>query len=441
MSLRYKGAVISATPPTTSGTAYTGVATGVWSLRQQFQAQGNSLWPKGITVPGAPTIGTATLGNTQATVAFTAPADTGGTAITTYTATSSPGSVTGTASSSPITVTGLTNGTAYTFTVTATNAQGTGAASAASNSVTPSAGKTVQIKIWGAGGAGGNYSTSNGEYGGPGGYATATFTVAASTTLSIVVGAGGLQGGDGNPDGVGVPNGGGSRLTDSGYWSGGGGGLCAVFVGSVSYSDVTSSSAGLASQALIMAGSGGGGGYYVNSNGGGYGGGTSGGAGMNRIGGSSGGNGGGGATTGGVAGDGSGGQAGSFLKGGTNTVANSDSGITSGGGGAGWYGGGSGGNSNYGGGGGGGSGMVASVTSGTSLPSGVSAVTGNSYTTQTGTGLTAPNNSDSDYVSGRGVGGTSGTTSGNGGNGLIVIYVDGTKYSYNASASVQTLTV
>jgi hypothetical protein len=90
------------------------------------------------TVPQAPTIGTATdLGTgTSVSVAFTANA-TGGSAITGFTATSSPGSITGTGGSSPITVSGLTAGTAYTFTVTATNANGTSAPSAASNSVTP----------------------------------------------------------------------------------------------------------------------------------------------------------------------------------------------------------------------------------------------------------------------------------------------------------------
>jgi hypothetical protein len=88
------------------------------------------------TVPQAPTIGTATLTGTTASVTFTAGA-TGGSAITGYTVTSSPGSLTGTGSSSPITVSSLTAGTAYTFTVTATNANGTSTASAASNSVTP----------------------------------------------------------------------------------------------------------------------------------------------------------------------------------------------------------------------------------------------------------------------------------------------------------------
>lgn len=145
MSNRYKGAVISATAPTTSGTAYTGSAKGMWTLQQQLQAIAATLWPKGLTTPGAPTSVSASAGNAQATVTFTAPVDTGGTSITSYTVTSSPGSITGTGSASPITVTGLTNGTAYTFTVTATNAQGTGPASSASGSVTPTSAPTF---VW-----------------------------------------------------------------------------------------------------------------------------------------------------------------------------------------------------------------------------------------------------------------------------------------------------
>jgi hypothetical protein len=92
--------------------------------------------------PDAPTIGTATAINSEATVPFTAPSSDGGSAITYYTATSSPGDITGTlsqAGSGSITVTGLSNGTPYTFTVTATNAIGTSLASAASSSITPQA--------------------------------------------------------------------------------------------------------------------------------------------------------------------------------------------------------------------------------------------------------------------------------------------------------------
>ena len=88
--------------------------------------------------PEAPTIGTATAISGEATVPFTAPSSDGGSAITSYTATSSPGDFTGTISQSgsgSIIVSGLTSGTAYTFTVTATNAMGTSLASAVSNSV------------------------------------------------------------------------------------------------------------------------------------------------------------------------------------------------------------------------------------------------------------------------------------------------------------------
>jgi hypothetical protein len=89
--------------------------------------------------PNAPTIGTATGGDASASVTFTAPSNVGGSAISSYTAISTPDGVTASAASSPISVTGLTNGTAYTFAVWATNTYGPSAFSAASGSVTPQA--------------------------------------------------------------------------------------------------------------------------------------------------------------------------------------------------------------------------------------------------------------------------------------------------------------
>jgi hypothetical protein len=88
-------------------------------------------------VPGAPVISAVTAGNAQVSVAFNAPASDGGAAITSYTAASSPGGITMNGTNSPIQVTGLTNGTSYTFTVTATNSAGTGPPSTPSNAVTP----------------------------------------------------------------------------------------------------------------------------------------------------------------------------------------------------------------------------------------------------------------------------------------------------------------
>lgn len=92
----------------------------------------------GISAPGTPTSVSAVAGDGSAVVSFT-PGSTGGAASVTYTVTSTPGSITATGSGSPVTIVGLTNGTGYTFKVTATNTAGSSSASSASSSVTPAA--------------------------------------------------------------------------------------------------------------------------------------------------------------------------------------------------------------------------------------------------------------------------------------------------------------
>ena len=92
--------------------------------------------------PNAPTIGTASpVSTTSLSIAFTAPSNVGGSAITSYIATAkrtSDGVLFSTSgASSPITVTGLT-AVPFTVTVVAVNSYGPSASSAASNSVTPS---------------------------------------------------------------------------------------------------------------------------------------------------------------------------------------------------------------------------------------------------------------------------------------------------------------
>ena len=88
------------------------------------------------TAPSAPTSVSGTSGDTRATVSWTA-GSSGGSAITGYTVTASPGGATCSTASTSCTIGSLTNNTAYTFTVKATNALGTSSASSASSPVTP----------------------------------------------------------------------------------------------------------------------------------------------------------------------------------------------------------------------------------------------------------------------------------------------------------------
>ncbi|MDQ1686221.1 MAG: large repetitive protein, partial [Frankiaceae bacterium] len=113
--------------------------------------------------PAAPTGVQATRGNTQATVTWTAPSNTGGGAITGYrlewssdsgTTWSSPLSSALTSTTASAMVTGLTNGTAYVFHVAAINSIGTGAFSTQSSAITPAGSPAAPTNVGGTSGNG-----------------------------------------------------------------------------------------------------------------------------------------------------------------------------------------------------------------------------------------------------------------------------------------------
>ena len=163
--------------------------------------------------PSAPTIGTATLSGADVSLTFTAPTDTGDSSILSYAAVSNPAGGSGTisedGSTRTILVTGLSTGTSYTFTVTATNAIGTSASSAASNSITTPSPSFISA-------TGGTVATS-------GDYKIHTFTGDGCFVVSTTGYPVGPQGGPAIVDYLVVAGGGGGGGASFGGGGGGGG--------------------------------------------------------------------------------------------------------------------------------------------------------------------------------------------------------------------------
>ena len=142
-----------------SSTTVTGLANGVAvefvvqacnaNACSPFSAPTSVVTPRTLTVPGAPSGVAAIAGNASAILAWTPPANNGGSTIVNYTITANPGALTLTvpANQTGTNFTGLTNGTTYTFTVHATNATGNSAESAPSAAVTPIAPLGTDIAI------------------------------------------------------------------------------------------------------------------------------------------------------------------------------------------------------------------------------------------------------------------------------------------------------
>jgi hypothetical protein len=179
----------------TNGTTYTftATATNIAGTSDASVASANAI-PR--TNPGAPTGFTATFGNASVSLSWAAPADNGGFAISSYKVTTV-GNATKTCSvNAPTTtcvITGLTNGTSYSFTVTATNGASLASSASATASATPKttpsapsalslAAQNGAIKVsWAAGATGGSAITGYTATATPGDFTCTT----AGTTCTI----------------------------------------------------------------------------------------------------------------------------------------------------------------------------------------------------------------------------------------------------------------
>ena len=127
----------------TNGTSYTFTVTAVNTIGSSAPSEhSNAVTPSASSPPSAPTGASAIAASNQALVNWTAPASNGGSALTAYTITPFVGASAQTpvevgAGSTSAIVNGLTDGTSYTFKVSASNAGGEGPQSGASNAITP----------------------------------------------------------------------------------------------------------------------------------------------------------------------------------------------------------------------------------------------------------------------------------------------------------------
>ena len=139
------------------------------------------------SAPAPPSGAVAAAGDQSASVSWVAPASDGGSPVTAYTVTASPGGQVATTDGSTTTaiVRNLANGTAYTFAVTATNAAGTSSASTATGSVTPKSGNTAASGI--ASAAGGATVTTGSDPATSGGLASSVQVPAGTSGGGVTI--------------------------------------------------------------------------------------------------------------------------------------------------------------------------------------------------------------------------------------------------------------
>ena len=144
------------------------------------------------SVPSAPLSVSGSTGDESVVVTWSSPDDDGGSLVTSYTATASPGGQECSTASTSCTIDGLTNGTMYSVSVTASNAVGTGAASSSVDvlaasvpsaplSVSGSTGDESVVVTWSSDDDGGSLVTSYTATASPGGQECST----ASTSCTI----------------------------------------------------------------------------------------------------------------------------------------------------------------------------------------------------------------------------------------------------------------